>query len=93
MEKGNLTEKRDPESLKDQIRQIVAKVSRIDVNELQDEVLIHEELGIDSLMSMEIIARCEKSLGIKIDETLFANVHTVGDFNDLLMKMAGQKSV
>lgn len=92
METGNPTEKRDPESLKNEIKQIVARISRIDVNELQDQVLIQEELGIDSLMSMEIIARCEKSLGIKIDETLFANIHTVGDFNDLLIKLAGQKS-
>jgi acyl carrier protein len=85
---GDVQQVRDPESLKDQIRQIVSKISRIDPGELQDHVLIREELGIDSLMSMEIIARCEKLLGTKIDESGFFDVQTVGDFFDLLIAIA-----
>jgi acyl carrier protein len=88
---GNLKEQHDPESLKNEIKQIVSKISRIDVNELQDHVLIREELGIDSLMSMEIIARLEKALGIKIDETLFASIQSVGDFYDLMDRLMRQK--
>ncbi|MGA2613788.1 MAG: acyl carrier protein [Spirochaetia bacterium] len=89
---GNLKEQHDPESLKNEIKQIVSRISRIDVNELQDHVLIREELGIDSLMSMEIIARLEKALGIKIDETLFASIQSVGDFYDLMDRLMRQKS-
>lgn len=89
---GNLKEQNDPESLKNEIKQIVSRISRIDVNELQDHVLIREELGIDSLMSMEIIARLEKALGIKIDETLFASIQSVGDFYDLMDRLMRQKS-
>jgi len=89
---GDMQQDRDPQSIKNEIRQIVSKISRIDADELQDHVLIREELGIDSLMSMEIIARSEKALGIKIDESLFASIQTVGDFYDLLVTLARKKS-
>jgi len=89
---GNMLEERSPESLKVEIKQIVSKVSRIDAEQLQDHVLIREELGIDSLMSMEIIARSEKALGIKIDESLFASIQTVGDFYDLMVGLSRQKT-
>jgi len=88
---GNMME-RDPQELKNQITQIVAKIARIDAGELQDHVRIREELGIDSLMSMEIIARLEKALGIRIDETLFADVQTVDDFNKLIIELTWRKS-
>ena len=53
------------ESLKEHIRETISSVSRIDIAELKDNVLIREELGIDSLMAMEIVAKCEKQLGIR----------------------------
>jgi acyl carrier protein len=89
---GEAQEKLDLGKLKDEIKKIVSRISRIDVNELDDQVLIREELGIDSLMSMEILATCEKYLGIKIDESLFADVQTVDDFLNLLLKLKKQSS-
>ncbi len=80
----------DPDDLKNEVKQIVSRVSRIEVAELEDNVLIREELGIDSLMSMEILAACEKTLGIKIDESLFADVQTVDEFYGLLLKLKRQ---
>jgi acyl carrier protein len=87
---GDVRQERDPESLKNEVRQIVSTIARIDQGELQDHVLIREELGIDSLMSMEIIARCEKLLAIKIDESRFFDVQTVGDFFDLMIALSGR---
>jgi acyl carrier protein len=88
---GNLQETWNPELFKHEIKQIVSGISRIDEAELQDHLLIREELGIDSLMAMEIIATCEKHLGIKMDETLFVAVQTVRDFLVLLMNLAREK--
>ncbi|MFP4534482.1 MAG: acyl carrier protein [Spirochaetaceae bacterium] len=73
-----------PAELRERVEQIVSRVSRIDASEFEDEVLIREELGIDSLMAMEIIATCEKELSIRIDETLFACVESVGDFMSIM---------
>jgi acyl carrier protein len=73
------------------IKQVVSKVSRIDVKELDDHLLIREELGIDSLMAMEILYTCERLLKLKIDEALVSNIQTVGDFLDLLVSIKRSK--
>ena len=75
-----------PDRVRHEIKQIVSSISRIDEAELQDHLLIREELGIDSLMAMEIIAKCEKHLGIRMDEALFADVQTIHDFFVLLSR-------
>jgi acyl carrier protein len=69
------------------IKDIVSRITRIDAAEFEDQVLIREELGIDSLMVTEILANCEKYLGLSIDETLLLKVETVGQFLDLLISL------
>jgi acyl carrier protein len=59
---------------------IVSKITRIDQSRISNEILIREELGIDSLMSIEIIANVEKHYNITIDESLMNKIETVGDF-------------
>jgi len=71
----------------DTVKQIVSRISRIDVEEFEDNVKIREELGIDSLMAMEILATCEKHLKIKIDESKFVDIETVGDFLNLTVDL------
>ena len=70
--------------LRPRIEQIVSRISRIDASEFHDDVLIREELGIDSLMAMEILATCEKEFGLQLDEAAFSCVETVGEFFQLL---------
>ena len=76
------------ELFKGNVKQIVSRISRIEVEELDDRLLIREELGIDSLKAMEIVATCEKLLMLKIDEALFADMQTVGDFLNLLIVLS-----
>ena len=75
----------DATSLKREIKRIVSGISRIDASELEDHLKIRDELGIDSLMAMEILGTCEKRLRLSLDEKLFADVQTVGDFLDLMV--------
>lgn len=78
-------------NLKNEVIRIVSKVSRIKETEFEDGALIREELGIDSLMGMEIIAHCEKALGIHIDESQFSSIETVGDFLQLVQGLYESK--
>ena len=75
------------QEIRRQVRETIAGISRIDIKELSDSVNIREELGIDSLMAMEIIATVERKLQIHIDEERFTNIETVGDFLDLLVEL------
>ena len=70
-----------PVALIDRLETIVARISRIDRSEFAEDVLIREELGIDSLMAMEIIATVERDLSIEIDEAEMFGVQTVGEFS------------
>ncbi len=76
------------EGIRSHIRVVIANVTRIDTDEVRDDVLFREELGIDSLLGMEIIAACERQLSLHIDESRCADIVTVGDFLDYLEHLA-----
>jgi len=79
------------ERLREEIKKIVSRITRIDSIEFEDNVLIREELGIDSLMITEILANIEKLLGTTVDETMFVNAETVGEFLDLVTSLDRRK--
>lgn len=74
---------------RDEILDIISEISRIDRSEITPEVLIREELGIDSLQAMAIVARLEKRFSIRLDESKLFEVDTVGDFVRLLQEKLG----
>jgi len=79
------------EQIRGEIKNIISRITRIDSTEFEDDVLIREELGIDSLMITEILANCEKYLGVPIDETKLLSIETVGGFLDLAVSLNGRK--
>lgn len=72
------------------IIEIVSRITRIDQSGITDEVLIREELGIDSLMAIEIVANIEKYYNVTIDESFLNNVETVGEFVALVESIISQ---
>ena len=75
--------KKDEEIHQDIIK-VLAKITRIDEPSISDDVLIQDELGIDSLMGIEIIAKVEKYYNIHLEESLLLEMNRVGDFIDLV---------
>ena len=73
--------------IQNQVREIISSISRIDIQELSDEVNVREELGIDSLMAMEIIATIERKLEIHIDESQYFDIDTIGEFLNLVIEL------
>lgn len=63
-----------------EILKTLSSVTRIDLSQITDEVLIRDELGIDSLMGIEIIAKIEKEFNIEIEESFLMDIETVGEF-------------
>ncbi len=59
------------DDLKEALRGIVAEVSEID--EIPDETSF-ADLGIDSMMAIEIVADVEREYGIKIEEEELAEL-------------------
>jgi acyl carrier protein len=72
------------EEVRQDIIKVLAKITRIDASSIDDNVLIKDELGIDSLMGIEIIAKVEKYYNIHLEESLLLEINRVGDFIDLV---------
>ena len=78
-----MAHKRMTDNNKDVI-EILSKITRIDSSGITYDTLIFEELGLDSLMAIEILAKIEKQFDIIIEESLLVNVNTVGDFVQII---------
>ena len=65
------------------------RITRIDPEGIHPDTLIAEELGIDSLLTIEIIANVESHFGIELDEAQLVGVSTVGDFVAIIRSQAG----
>lgn len=72
------------EKIRRDIIGVLAKITRIDASSIHDDVLIRDELGIDSLMGIEIIAKVEKYYDIHFEESLLLEINRVGDFINLV---------
>jgi len=73
-----------PEIRKD-IKKLIADIARMNVKKIKETANIRDDLGVDSLAAMEILAAIEKRLGIVIDEAKAFDVVTVKDLMDLVM--------
>jgi len=71
--------------LRKQIVKVLSQITRIPINEMCDDVLIREEVGIDSLRSIEVISWVEKQLGITVCEREISDVKKVGEFINYLL--------
>ena len=73
------------------VRKLVAEIARVNVREVKESINIRDDLGIDSLAAMEILAAIEKRLGIVIDEAKAFDVVTVKDLIDLVTSYVKEK--
>jgi acyl carrier protein len=74
------------------IKKTLSEIARINFKEINNDTLIREELGIDSIMSIEIIASLEKKYNIKINERRIINMNKVGDFINYTTKLISQSN-
>jgi len=56
------------QDLENEIREMIAEIIEKDPNEITPEAKFFEELGVDSMMALEMMAAIEKRYKIKIPE-------------------------
>jgi acyl carrier protein len=83
MEAEKVIEKQS-EISRDSIKEIISRISRIPVEELDDDSRIREDLGVDSIMAMEIIATFEVKFGVAFDVDKYSDIDEVGEFINLV---------
>jgi len=65
-------------SIAERVRQVVAKQLKLDLAKVTDRAHFVQDLGADSLQSMELIAAFEDEFDIEMDEDDAVKVKTVG---------------
>ncbi len=69
---------------RENVKKLISEIARMDTGKIDEGDSIRDDLGIDSLMAMEILAAIEKRLGIAIDEAKAFEVVTVRDMIDMV---------
>ncbi|WP_055555210.1 acyl carrier protein [Streptomyces sp. NBRC 110028] len=68
----------------DELRTFVAEVLDVDEEEVTDEAEFVKDLGVDSLMALEVMVELEKKYAVKLEEREMKSITTLRKVHDLL---------
>jgi len=91
MQNGNGTITAD--HVRAEMKKLVAIVTEREPEEVADGALLVEDLGVDSLMAMEVMVTVDKKFKIDIPEEEFAKIKTVDDAVATVMRYLPQEQV
>ena len=74
----------DFEGIVKQVRKLISDVSEVPLNELKDNAKFIDDLGVDSMKALEIIAAVEKKFKVVIAEEKIPTIRTPQDVYDIL---------
>lgn len=81
-----------PEEIRQQVRKLVAEITERSPEEISDTALFIEDLGIDSLMAIEMLVSIDKKYKIRISEEEFGKIKNVNDAVEVVQRtMASTK--
>ena len=67
------------EEIRKEVRRLVAEITECSPGEVSDTALFLEDLGIDSLMAIEMLVAVDKKYRIQVPEEEFATIRNVND--------------
>ena len=68
----------------EKLRDIIVETLGCEADQVTPEASLADDLGADSLASVELVMALEEAANIKIDDADVANLKTVGDILDYL---------
>jgi len=68
-------------------RQILVTMTRVDPGNITPDTLLHTDLGMDSLMKIELLVHLESEFGVPFSEETANALHTVQDILDLVQSV------
>src|SRR5689334_593160 len=71
------------------VRELVAEITERDPSEVSDTALFIEDLGIDSLMAIEMLVAMDKKYKVQIPEEEFKNIKCVNDAVAIVQRHVG----
>ncbi|MGI8784139.1 MAG: acyl carrier protein [Acidobacteriota bacterium] len=75
-----------------EVKRLIAELTEREVDEITDTALFVEDLGVDSLMAIEVMVALDKRYKIDIPEQEFNTIKNVDDAVDSVMRHLTAKS-
>ncbi len=79
-----MAKKFDIEEIKPKMRELVAEIAELEPEEVRDEASFSEDLGVDSMMALEIVAKIEKMYKVVIPEEKIPEIRSLQNVYSLL---------
>lgn len=70
-----------------EIKSLVAKIIKIPEEKIDPSANLFTELGVDSLLGVEIFAALDKKYGIEVPEERLKNISTLNDIINLVREL------
>ncbi len=74
----------------DRIKNVAAELLKIEASRVKEESRFVEDLGADSMQSIELVAAFEEEFDIEMDEDAALGVKTVGDAVSFIDKVIAE---
>ena len=82
----------DDKAINETVRKILSDVARVDIADVRSSTDLREDLGIDSLNAMEILAAIEIKFKITINEAKAFEIITVDDLIETIKGYLKEKN-
>ena len=69
----------DEQDIRNKIKTAIAKITDIDVEDIADTASFQDDLGLDSLVLLEISVEIEMQFGLEVNEEDLKQLQTVQD--------------
>lgn len=80
-------------TVEQRVRSVTAKVLKLDPSEIQLEDNFTEDLGAESVQSIELVAMFEEEFGIEMSEDAALAVQTVGEAVEFITNVCREQDV
>ncbi len=80
-------------TVEERVKAVTGKVLGLDPEAIRSENSFTEDLGAESVQSIELVAMFEEEFGIEMDEDAALSVTTVGDAVKFIAKVCKQQGV
>ena len=79
------------ENLEQEIRELIANVTGLDVEAIKPDANFWEDLGVDSIKAIEITVAIERKYKIRIRDEQVAQISTVGQAVKVIQEALGKQ--
>ena len=78
-ERGDLVLKMNMQTLEGELKDLIAEIVEIDKVKITPDASFVEDLGMDSMMALEILASIEKKYGLRIPEENLVKITSLAE--------------